>query len=96
MHILTRYNQAYNSSMESYSISSPDTRDPLRRALERIELCTYAIQEAHYEVEQPHDPERKADLLIAVEALAFEAMDLLQTTKLFVWGPEPDEDEGED
>lgn len=79
--------------MERYGISTPDTRDPLQRALERIELCTYAIQEAHYEVEQPHDPERKADLLIAVEALAFEAMDLLQTTKLFVWGPELDDEE---
>lgn len=82
--------------MESYSVSTPDTRDPLRRALERIELCTFAIQEAHYEVEQPQDPERKADLLIAVENLAFEAMDLLQTTKLFVWGPEPEDEDEED
>lgn len=79
--------------MERYGISAPDTRDPLQRALERIELCTYAIQEAHYEVEQPHDPERKADLLIAVENLAFEAMDLLHTTKEMVWGPEPQESE---
>jgi hypothetical protein len=80
--------------MEPYNILTPDTRDPLRRALERIELCTYAIQEAHYEVEPPEDPERKADLLLAVESLAFEAMDLLQTTKLFVWGlPEDEEDD---
>jgi hypothetical protein len=80
--------------MEPYRILTPDARDPLQRALERIELCTYAIQEAHYEVEPPEDPEHKADLLIAVENLAFEAIDLLQTTKLFVWGhPEDDEDE---
>ena len=77
-------------------MASTDTRDPLRRALERIELCTYAIKEAHYEIEQPTDPEQKADLLLAVEALTLEAVDLLQTTKLFVWGYEQDEEEYED
>jgi hypothetical protein len=82
--------------MERYGIKTPDTRDPLQRALERIELCTYAIQEAHYEIEQPHDPERKADLLIAVENMAFEAMDLLHTTKILVWGPDHDEEKEED
>lgn len=84
--------------MEPYRILTPDARDPLQRALERIELCTYAIQEAHYEVEPPEDPEHKADLLIAVENLAFEAIDLLQTTKLFVWGSPEDEEkeEGDD
>lgn len=81
--------------MEPYRILTPDARDPLQRALDRIELCTYAIQEAHYEVEPPEDPEHKADLLIAVENLAFEAIDLLQTTKLFVWG-RPDDEEDED
>ena len=78
--------------MEPYRILTPDARDPLQRALDRIELCTYAIQEAHYEVEPPEDPEHKADLLIAVENLAFEAIDLLQTTKLFVWGHSEDEE----
>jgi hypothetical protein len=84
--------------MEPYRILTPDARDPLQRALERIELCTYAIQEAHYEVEPPEDPEHKADLLIAVENLAFEAIDLLQTTKLFVWGSSEDDEkeEGDD
>jgi hypothetical protein len=72
-----------------------ETRDPLRRALERIELCTYAIQEAHYEVEEPTDPEKKADLLLAVEALAYEAIDLLSTAKLYAWGPDQEEFEGE-
>jgi hypothetical protein len=67
--------------------------DPFKRALERIELCTYAIQEAHYEVEEPVDPEAKADLLLAVEALAFEAIDLLGTAKLFAWGPEQEDEE---
>lgn len=78
--------------MESYSISHPDSRDPLQRALERIELCTFAIQEAHYEVEHPDDPERRADLLIAVENLTFEAIDLLRTAKLIAWGPETDDE----
>jgi hypothetical protein len=76
--------------MEPHSIPKPDTRDAIRRALDRIELCTYAIQEAHYEVEAPTDPELKADLLLAVEGLAYEALDLLNTTKVFVWGPTDD------
>ena len=74
--------------MASYA----DTRDPIRRALDRIELCTYAIQEAHLEVEYPSDPELKADLLLAVERLTGEAVDLLQTARLYAWGPD-DEDE---
>lgn len=78
---------------EPYSISTPDTRDPLKKTLDRIELCRYAIQEAHYEVEQPTDPELKADLLLAVEALTFEAIDLLHTAKLYAWGPEEDDED---
>lgn len=76
-------------------MATADTRDPLRRALDRIELVTYAIKEAHYEIEPPQDPESKADLLLAVEALTLEAVDLLETTKIYVWGqPDPDfEDE---
>lgn len=70
-----------------------DTRDPMQRALERIELCTYAVQEAHLEVEAPTDPELKADLLLAVERLTGEVVDLLQTARLFAWGPDCDEDE---
>lgn len=79
--------------MEPYSILSPDQRDPLKRALDRIDLCTMAIQETHLEVEAPENPEHKADLLIAVEALALEAMDLLHTTRVFVWGKDEDEDD---
>lgn len=71
-----------------------DTRDPLKRAIDRIELCTYAIQEAHIEVEAPTDPERKADLLLAVERLTEEAIDLLTTTRYFVWGADEDSHTG--
>ena len=78
---------------EPYSVPHPDTRDILKKTLDRIELCRYAIQEAHYEVEQPQDPELKADLLLAVEALTFEAIDLLHTAKLYAWGPEEDEED---
>jgi hypothetical protein len=79
--------------MEVYGIPSPDTRDPLRRALDQIDLCTLVVQEAHFEVEPPQNPEHKADLLIAVEALALEVMDLLHTTRIYVWGNDYDEDE---
>jgi len=73
-------------------MATTDTRDPLRRALDRIELCTYAIQEAHLEVEYPTDPELKADLLLAVERLTGEAVDLLQTARLYAWGPDEEEE----
>jgi len=76
-------------------ISHADTRDPMQRALERIELCTYAVQETHLEVEAPTDPELKADLLLAVERLTGEVVDLLHTARYFAWGPEADDEDGE-
>jgi hypothetical protein len=61
-------------------------------------LCAYAVQEVHTEVQEPSDPEHKADLLLATENLVYEVLDLLQTVKYYAWGPEPkselqDEDE---
>jgi hypothetical protein len=76
--------------MEARDIPSPDTRDSLSRALNRLELCTFAIQEIHEELDEPQTPDSKADLLLAVEALVFDALHLLQTTKKFVWGDDPD------
>jgi hypothetical protein len=68
-------------------------RTPIRRTLDRVELCTLAIKEAHYELEDPETPDDKADLLIAVEALTYEILDLLQTTKRYVWGEEEEEED---
>jgi hypothetical protein len=68
---------------------------PLDRILDRVSLCTLVIQEAHEELELPETADGKADLLIAVEALTYEALDLLQTTKRYVWGEEPTEEEDE-
>ncbi len=68
-------------------------------ALRRLELCTYAVQEIHTELENPQDPEHKADILLATENLAYEVIDLLNTAKLYAWGPDYDrdpEDETED
>lgn len=55
-------------------------------ALRRLELCTYAVQEIHTELENPDDPEHKADILLATENLAYEVLDLLNTAKLYAWG----------
>ena len=66
---------------------------PLATALRRLELCSYAVQEVHTELEQPSDPEHKADLLLATENLAYEVLDLLNTAKLYAWGPEEEEEE---
>jgi hypothetical protein len=60
----------------------------LEIALRRLDLCTYAIQEIHTELDQPDDPEAKADLILATEKLVAEIIDLYQTVKLYVWGPE--------
>jgi hypothetical protein len=72
--------------LDPYDIPTPDTRDPIRRALERLTLCQYAVQETHYDLEAPHDPEHKADILLATESLAVEVIDLLDTVRRIVWG----------
>lgn len=77
-------------------ISPPKDRDALTRALDRLHLCSFTIQEAHYEIEAPENPEHKADLLLAAENLAYEAVDLLKTVKLYVWGEDPEEDSEDD
>lgn len=67
---------------------------PLQTALRRLELCTYAVQEIHLELNQPEDPESKADLILATEKLVAETFDLYQTVRVYVWGEEdPDSDE---
>ena len=71
-------------------------RDPLSTpvdvALRRLQLCAYAVQEIHTEVEQPSDPDHKADLLLATENLTYEVLDLLKTVKYYAWGPEVEEE----
>jgi hypothetical protein len=64
----------------------------LDTALRRLDLCTYAIQEIHTELEHPQDPDSKADLILATEKLVGEIIDLYQTVKVYVWG-QPEEDE---
>lgn len=65
-------------------------------ALRRLDLCTYAIQEIHTELEEPQDPDLKADLILATEKLVGEVIDLYQTVKLYVWGADEDSDDEED
>jgi hypothetical protein len=66
---------------------------PIETALRRLELCTYAVQEIHIELDQPQDPETKADLILATEKLVAETVDLYQTVRFYVWGPDPEEEE---
>jgi hypothetical protein len=56
------------------------------RLLERLQLCSLVVQEVHLHLEKPQDPEKKADILLAVEDLTGEILDLLKTTKHYVWG----------
>lgn len=60
----------------------------INTALRRLELCTYAVQEIHTELNQPHDPEAKADLILQTEKLVAETLDLYQTVRRYVWGEE--------
>ena len=56
--------------------------------LRRLELCTYAIQEIHSQLEDPEGPDDKADLILATERLVAETVDLYQTVRFYVWGEE--------
>lgn len=61
-------------------------RTQIQKAVQRLELCKYAVEETHAEIEYPTDPEEKADLLLAVEDLTAEVFDLLSTVKNYAWG----------
>lgn len=78
--------------MDPEEFTIPSNPDPLGRLLEQLQLCTEVIKDVHYGLEPPQDPDNKADLLLTVEALTLETLDLLETTKRFVWGPEPEEE----
>lgn len=87
-----------NSSTPKFATGSTaygKEQDNIYKALRRLELCNYAVQEIHAEVDHPEDPEHRADLLIATENLAFEVLDLLHTVRLYAWGPEQEEEEEE-
>jgi hypothetical protein len=86
-------NYRYNSSMPGKKLPINTT---LATALRRLELCSYAVQEIHTELEQPIDPEEKADLILATEKLVAETFDLYQTVRLYVWGEEEDTEERDD
>lgn len=73
------------------SAKSGDKRTPLDKAIQRLELCRYAIQEVHLEIENPEDPEHKADILLATEDLMYDALDLLRTVKGYAWGPDAED-----
>lgn len=62
----------------------------IETALRRLELCAYAVQEIHVEVEEPQDAESKADLLLQTEKLVGEVIDLYATVRRYVWGVEED------
>jgi hypothetical protein len=65
--------------------------DLLPTTLRRLELCTYAIQEIHTQLDQPTNPDSKADLILATERLVAETIDLYQTVRRYVWGEEEEE-----
>jgi len=66
--------------------------DSISTTLRRLELCAYAVQEVHVQLEQPENPEHKADLILTTEKLVSEVIDLYHTVRIYVWG-EKSEDE---
>lgn len=83
-------NYRYNRFMPAERLPQATS---LATALRRLELCSYAVQEIHIELDEPQDPEQKADLILATEKLVSETFDLYQTVRLYVWGPEPEDEE---
>lgn len=79
--------------MDPEDFTIPTSSDPLERLLERVKLCTEVIKDVHYNLEPPTDSENKADLLLLVEELTYETIELLDTTKRYVWGQEPEDHE---
>ncbi len=73
----------------------PQANSPLATALRLLENSSYAVQEIHMELDQPQDPEQKADLILATEKLVAETFDLYQTVRLYVWGEEEEAEEKE-
>lgn len=45
------------------------------------------------ELEEPQTPDSKADLILATEKLVAETVDLYQTVRHYVWGPEDDQED---
>jgi hypothetical protein len=86
-------NLSYNILMPAERM--PQANSPLATALRRLELCSYAVQEIHIELDQPQDPDQKADLILATEKLVSEVFDLYQTVRLYVWGEEEEVEESE-
>jgi hypothetical protein len=86
-------NLSYNILMPAERM--PQANSPLATALRRLELCSYAVQEIHIELDQPQDPDQKADLILATEKLVSEVFDLYQTVRLYVWGEEEEVEEKE-
>jgi len=68
--------------MASERLPSPS----LKTSLRRLDLCAYAVQEIHTELNAPQDPEAKADLILATEKLVGEVIDLYATVRRYVWG----------
>lgn len=64
----------------------------IETALRRLELCAYAIQEIHTELDEPDDPEAKADLILATERLVSETIDFYATVRRYVWGETEEQD----
>lgn len=60
--------------------------DNLSTTLRRLELCAYAVQEVHTQLEKPDNPEEKADLILSTERLVAEVIDFYQTVRIYVWG----------
>ena len=69
----------YNSHMSGY-----DTE--LDAIIDRLNVITLNVVDTHMRLEKPETPEDKADLLISVEKLTGEILELLTTTKRYVWG----------
>ena len=73
----------YNGHMSGF-----DTE--LDAIIDRLNVITLNVVDAHMKLEKPETAEDKADLLLTVEKLTGEILELLTTTKRYVWGESED------
>lgn len=61
----------------------------IRSQLRQVRLCTLVLEDINIDVADPTTADSRADLLIAAENLAVEAIKLVEQARALAWNQEP-------
>ena len=61
----------------------------IRSQLRQVRLCTLVLEDINTDVADPATADSRADLLIATENLAVEAIKLVEQARALAWNQEP-------